>query len=87
MASELCKQRTALSIFLTFLTMHLHKSMQSLKFLQKKLQKFKIYIKETHTVRFFFVLVSSCPTLATPWTVASQIPLSMGYTRQEYWSG
>ena len=29
-----------------------------------------------------------CPTLsATPWTVASQAPLSMGYFQQEYWSG
>ena len=23
----------------------------------------------------------------TPWTVAHQVPLSMGYSRQEYWSG
>ena len=23
----------------------------------------------------------------TPWTVAHQIPLSMGFSRQEYWSG
>ena len=25
--------------------------------------------------------------LATPWTVAYQVPLSMGFSRQEYWSG
>ena len=25
--------------------------------------------------------------LATPWTAASQAPLSMGFSRQEYWSG
>ena len=24
---------------------------------------------------------------ATPWTVAYQAPLSMGFARQEYWSG
>ena len=24
---------------------------------------------------------------ATPWTVACQAPLSMGFSRQEYWSG
>ena len=24
---------------------------------------------------------------ATPWTVAHQVPLSMGFSRQEYWSG
>ena len=28
-----------------------------------------------------------CLTLATPWTVACQGPLSMGFSRQEYWSG
>ena len=26
-------------------------------------------------------------TLATPWTVAHQASLSMGFSRQEYWSG
>ena len=25
--------------------------------------------------------------LATPWTAADQAPLSMGFSRQEYWSG
>ena len=29
----------------------------------------------------------SCPTLTTPWTVAYQAPLSMGFLRQEHWSG
>ena len=24
---------------------------------------------------------------ATPWTAAYQVPLSMGFSRQEYWSG
>ena len=24
---------------------------------------------------------------ATPWTVANQAPTSMGFSRQEYWSG
>ena len=28
-----------------------------------------------------------CPTFATPWTVAHQSPLSMGFSRQEYWNG
>ena len=27
-----------------------------------------------------------CLTLASPWTVAHQTPLSMGFLRQEYWS-
>ena len=28
-----------------------------------------------------------CLTLVTPWTVACQAPLSMGFSRQQYWSG
>ena len=29
----------------------------------------------------------SCLTLCNPWTIARQAPLSMGFSRQEYWSG
>ena len=32
-------------------------------------------------------VAQSCLTLVTPWTVAHQVPLSMGFPRQEYWSG
>ena len=30
------------------------------------------------------LVAKSCLTLATPWTVACQAPLSMGFSRQEY---
>ena len=33
------------------------------------------------------LVAKSCPTLATPWTVACQAPLSMGFSTQEYWNG
>ena len=33
------------------------------------------------------LVTQSCLTLVTPWTVAHQDPLSMGFSRQEYWSG
>ena len=33
------------------------------------------------------LVTKSCPTLVTPWTVAHQAPLSMGFSREEYWSG
>ena len=33
------------------------------------------------------LVTKSRPTLVTPWTVAYQAPLSMGFFRQEYWSG
>ena len=29
----------------------------------------------------------SCPTLATPWTVAHQALLAVGFPRQAYWRG
>ena len=32
-------------------------------------------------------LLSCVRLLATPWTAAYQAPLSMGFSRQEYWSG
>ena len=33
------------------------------------------------------LVAKSCLTLATPWNVACQAPLSMRFSRQEYWSG
>ena len=33
------------------------------------------------------LVTKSCPTLATPWTIACHTPLSMEFSRQEYWSG
>ena len=33
------------------------------------------------------LVARSCPTLVTPWTVTRQAPLSMRFSRQEYWSG
>ena len=37
----------------------------------------KLKVKSLSRVRLF----------ATPWTVAHQAPLSLGFSRQEYWSG
>ena len=34
-----------------------------------------------------FLSCCSVQLFATPWTVARQVPLSMGFPRQEYWSG
>ena len=34
----------------------------------------------------FPVLCSVTSDSETPWTVAGQVPLSMGFSRQEYWS-
>ena len=45
-----------------------------------------------HFCRFSYAyiqakLLSRVWLFATPWTVARQAPLSMGFSRQEYWSG
>ena len=32
-------------------------------------------------------VTQSCLTLSDPWTSAYQAPLSMGFSRQKYWSG
>ena len=32
------------------------------------------------------LFAKSCPTLWTPWAVVLQVPLGMGFPRQEYWS-
>ena len=36
---------------------------------------------------YLMKLLSRVRLFATPWTVAHQAPLSMGFSRQEYWSG
>ena len=42
----------------------------------------------THTHGTMVGLVTKlCLTLVNPWTVACQVPLSMGFSRQESWSG
>ena len=50
----------------------------------------EIFFRELTSLLLIYIgggLVSKpCPTLATPWTVALQAPLSMGFSRQEYWS-
>ena len=40
-------------------------------------------------VRWFAggLVAKLCLTLVTPWIVAHQAPLSMEFSRQEYWSG
>ena len=45
---------------------------------------------ERSIIRKFFASVSRSvvsDSFVTPWTVACQAPLSMGFSRQEYWSG
>ena len=40
-----------------------------------------------HVVHVCACVLSPLGLLLTPWAVAHQAPLSMGFPRQEYWSG
>ena len=40
------------------------------------------FVPESESVRYSVAFNS-----VTPWTVAGQVPLSIGFSRQEYWSG
>ena len=44
-----------------------------------------IYSKSPYII-LSCVAAQSCLTFMTPWTIAHQAPLSMGFSRQEYWS-
>ena len=51
-------------------------------------------IIDKEVIKFFLsyhpcdgLVTKLCPTLATPLTVACQVPLSMRFSRQEYWNG
>ena len=59
----------------------------SANWLQAVICKTLIWRKAKATHRRARLVPQSCPTLATPWTIAHQAPLSMEFSRQEYWSG
>ena len=46
-----------------------------------------IYIYIYKYIKEYCLVTKSCVTLVTPWTLACQAPLSMGFLRQEYCSG
>ena len=51
---------------------------------------FYLFLSLSMPILFIFVVVSLLSHIwlfATPWTVAHQPPLSMGISRQDYWSG
>ena len=59
---------------------------------QKKMSKNIRYICEDRYVRPFSVCMHECVLshvllFETPWTIACQALLSIGFFRQEYWSG
>ena len=54
-------------------------------FFKKKKRKIQEHMKNKTQHLMCVLVAQSCPTV-TPWTVAPQAPLSMGFSRQESWS-
>ena len=80
--------RTNNSFLLSIRMRHLDVSQDSPEFcslslLSKMIPPFQPCLSSHHGG----LVAKLCLTLATPWTVACQVPLSMGFSRQEYWSG
>ena len=42
---------------------------------------------DTSLLLFLFSHQAVFDSFATPWTVAHQVPLSIGFPRQEFWTG
>ena len=62
-------------------------------FAKKGTKSNEIWGLPSKSQEYYFSIVTYCYLLsrvwlfATSWTVACQVPLSMGFSRQEYWSG
>ena len=57
---------------------------------RKEINNLMLIIKSVDTLVVIKVKLKSLSPVqlfATPWTVAHQAPPSMGFSRQEYWSG
>ena len=51
---------------------------------------FIFYLLTSHSLTVLSgggLVTKSCLTFVTPWTIAGKVPLSMRFSRKEYWSG
>ena len=53
----------------------------------KELSSHCIWLIMLNTLEGSLCMLNHVLTFATPWTIAHQAPLSMEFSRQEYWSG
>ena len=56
-------------------------------FIRKDLDSHKCFLEDWAKARMRAESLQLCLTLCDPWTVAHQAPLTMGFSRQEYWNG
>ena len=65
----------------------LYLSGSSRSFLYSSVYSWQLFLISSASVVGGGLVVNSCPILVTPWTAALQVRLSMGFSRQVYWSG
>ena len=68
----------------TSLNSHMLCCLVTSSFLSVPLQHYKFIQYNSVCVSWLFIMSDS---FVTPWTVVHQVPLSMEFSRQEYWSG
>ena len=56
-------------------------------FLYSSVYSWQLFLISSASVVCSGLVGNSCPILVTPWTEALQVHLSMGFSRQVYWSG
>ena len=57
------------------------------KFLSQLMSHCRAIVEEFISCACVLIHFVHVQVFATPWTVACQVPLPMGFSRQEYWSG
>ena len=68
----------------------LEKTLMLEKSLDDSCESLEVFLEDIHgnaLSEYEWQLLSLVRLFASPWTVACQAPLSMGFSRQEYWSG
>ena len=75
-------------VFLKITCTTVHSSKKSFTFKIISFQRISFYFKNLlKTLKVKVKSLSRVRLFATPWTVAYQASPSMGFSRQEYWSG
>ena len=65
----------------------LHFTLEFALILTQNILSLVMGMKNEKCLKVKMLVIQLCPALATPWTIACQVPLSLEFSKQEYWSG
>ena len=65
----------------------LHFTLEFALILTQNILSLVVGMKNEKCLQVKMLVTQLCTTLATPWTIAHQVPLCLEFSRQEYWSG